>query len=556
MARRGLVSKGMAQGGGPALMPKGGQDKPKSPSLLTIVEVARRLRVEPSHVEAWVGKSQLHGNASGVRPYDLNKFTLDYPDAIREAQKEALASKSSGPARKPKKGLLSKFRSLFSSEDTPAVSSDRQLSKENQRLKAELSKLKKKPASKDSNRELEEKVRFLEGKLSKSQELENKVERLERELEYRQAPPPASPDPDLIAELDTTRRALTEAQKKVAEVAHLQETLERTQLERSELLATISELKERIGPPRESDRLRAALSDQDEPDSELADHRAALAEQQAELADRQAQFASQQAQLEEREAILADREAEVHRAETSFGERESALAQKSAQLTEWERTLSERDESSGSKELPPEPTPTSEDQSRLIEQLLELQQKNLDRYRELERLYSERPPARDEKMDAELSETLRPELDKVKAENNHLKEMLKAAREASAERISELEHRLVSVSRESDQQQEIEIEVVSLRRALEAKETQAQKFSSKLEENEKQLSKALQESTRLTELLIERENRLRELSEEFDEEYRKKIENLDRQVSGLQWKLSLREERIAHLETELARTRE
>jgi hypothetical protein len=55
--------------------------------------------------------------------------------------------------------------------------------------------------------------------------------------------------------------------------------------------------------------------------------------------------------------------------------------------------------------------------------------------------------------------------------------------------------------------------------------------------------------------LIERENRLRDLSTEYEQEYRDKIDNLDRQVSGLQWKLSLREERIASLESEVSELR-
>ena len=102
----------------------------------------------------------------------------------------------------------------------------------------------------------------------------------------------------------------------------------------------------------------------------------------------------------------------------------------------------------------------------------------------------------------------------------------------------------------------MEKELDSLRKGLDAKETQLQKLATKLSDNEKRLSKAMQESARLTELLIERENRLRELSNEFEQEYREKIGNLDRQVSGLQWKLSLREERIAVLESELLRKNE
>ena len=85
MARRGLVSKGMGQGpaagGGQALMPKG--EKPKGPQLLPVAEVARRLRVEPSQVEAWLQKDQLRGGDAGIRPYDFKKFQLDFPEEIK-----------------------------------------------------------------------------------------------------------------------------------------------------------------------------------------------------------------------------------------------------------------------------------------------------------------------------------------------------------------------------------------------------------------------------------------------------------------------------------------
>ena len=142
---------------------------------------------------------------------------------------------------------------------------------------------------------------------------------------------------------------------------------------------------------------------------------------------------------------------------------------------------------------------------------------------------------------------------KLKEQNRGLAEQLQSGQPHDDSRVEELEAQLREALKAGSGHQQMESELNSLRKAMESKENQIQKVASRLSDNEKRLAKAMQESARLTELLIERENRLREVSEEYEQQYRDKLENLDRQVSGLQWKLSLREERIAHLESELQR---
>ena len=223
----------------------------------------------------------------------------------------------------------------------------------------------------------------------------------------------------------------------------------------------------------------------------------------------------------------------------------------------------------------------------MVDDLLALQRANLERFKKLRALYLEskiekKPdvapdqtevylaleqkyktllaqqstenPAHQELME-QLSQS-RVSITRLKEENTRLRSKLTSAEEQESERIKELENQLEVARSQSTDRKFVEKELDSLRKGLDAKETQLQKLATKLSDNEKRLSKAMQESARLTELLIERENRLRELSNEFEQEYREKIGNLDRQVSGLQWKLSLREERIAVLESELLRKNE
>jgi chromosome segregation ATPase len=146
---------------------------------------------------------------------------------------------------------------------------------------------------------------------------------------------------------------------------------------------------------------------------------------------------------------------------------------------------------------------------------------------------------------------------RLRQENAALKSRLAEADvDKWKQKVEELQQRLAQGSRANDASLElVETELRAVRKSLQNREAQVQKIAGRLQENERSLKKALKESTRLTELLIERENRLRDLSTEYEQEYRDKIDNLDRQVSGLQWKLSLREERIASLESEVSELR-
>lgn len=119
-------------------------------------------------------------------------------------------------------------------------------------------------------------------------------------------------------------------------------------------------------------------------------------------------------------------------------------------------------------------------------------------------------------------------------------------------RVEELEARLAENISASSDLEEMETEVRLLRKTLQSREAQVQKVALRFQENERALQKALKESSRLTELLILREKSLNELRSDYEQEYREKMDSLDRQVSGLQWKLSLREERIASLESEIS----
>jgi chromosome segregation ATPase len=216
----------------------------------------------------------------------------------------------------------------------------------------------------------------------------------------------------------------------------------------------------------------------------------------------------------------------------------------------------------------------------LVEELLAVQRVNLARFKRLHQLHLQARQQAGSAADQQELEALRSRYEallknqgsaeeqkelleklseyrgfitQLKEQNRDLKERLQTERSNDDSRVEELEAKLREALKAGSGHQQMEVELNSLRKAMESKENQIQKVASRLSDNEKRLAKAMQESARLTELLIERENRLREVSEEYEQEYRDKLENLDRQVSGLQWKLSLREERIAHLESELQR---
>jgi DNA repair exonuclease SbcCD ATPase subunit len=512
-------------GGGSALMPKG--EKPKGPQLLPVAEVARRLRVQPSQVENWLEKGQLRGDSQGVRPYDFKKFQLDNPELIQRAKQEAVQEKTTQGKRKPKKGLLSKFKSLFGGGSDTDVS-DATLAKENKRLKAQLSQLQKnkKPGSgkKDEGTDLEEKVRYLEGKLSETRALESEVMTLKKQLSEQRSTPSLSGDAS-GQELEEMRAQLAEAQRQSKQGERFREALTLAQQERDELMTTIQELKQQQGSAHDGT-----------PDASNA---AVLA---------------LQASLAQSEHALSEAKQRIH------------------------QVLTENEQLRHSAQQPSQPEAPPQDNA-LIDELLNLQRVNLKRFKRLRSFYEEELQQPQAKADSAELQALRDKyealvakqgsgaetdemmeqlsqsrlfISRLKEENGQLKEQLQNTQQSDS-RVQELEQKLQAALLSGAEYQQAEAELKSLRKAMEAKENQIQKVSSRLSDNEKRLSKAMGESARLTELLIERENRLRELSEEFEQEYRDKLENLDRQVSGLQWKLSLREERISHLEGELQR---
>lgn len=549
MARRGLVSKssGGPQGGGnAALMPKGGE-KPKGPDLIPLVEVARRLRVELPQVESWVQKDQLRGNDSGVRHYDFKKFQLDYPEEIKRAQKEAFQDKQTRSDRKPKKeGFWGKFGSLLGiggKADSDPTHHQQQLALENQRLKRELDKLKKAKPAKDQDKGSEtsaqdEKIRYLESKLSEARALEAEVTQLRKQL--NQPPPPSLPDNSehleaLRYELEDSRRKLRELEQQAVEAI----------------------------------QLRGALQD----------------------AQRHAQDLEERLEQTEQQpvAIPVD-DGEIRQLREALTAREHNLLELQSHLSETQhdnRRLREEIEAAVQQVPAPAPTlPPEDTQGPLIQELLELQRINLERFRRLAALYQDskaRVRALEQAEPVEDLESLKSKYEELlsqqnqastasqnelldqlastratvgllRTESERLREQLSENNSSEFERqIKELEEQIQELRAKGSSQKLLETELSSLRKGMLAKETQLQKVAARLAENEKKLAKATQESARLTELLVERENRLRDLSVEFEQEYRDKMENLDRQVSGLQWKLSLREERIANLETELLR---
>ena len=549
MARRGLVSKGMGGpqgGGGSALMPKG--EKPKGPQLMPVSEVARLLRVEQGQVDSWISKGQMRGNSSGIRPYDFKKFQLDFAEEIKRAQKESLQQKnqSTKSDRKPKKGFFSRFTSIFGGGKEDDDGAGKKLAQENRKLKDELKKLKKKQkpdGDGGADRELEEKLRYLEKQVSESRALEAEVARLRRQVKDQpdSQEGSAAASQEVMQELEQTRQQLAQAQEMASTAAEARRLLAQTQAERDQLQSAFYQLQTQVA----------------------------------------------------NESNSSDDSDEVQRLRASIEEREQALAQmqRRAQdmLLENERLRQEAEEAKQSLSTAAESqAPIAEAKSDpLVDDLLALQRANLERFKKLRALYLEskiekKPdvapdqtevylaleqkyktllaqqstenPAHQELME-QLSQS-RVSITRLKEENTRLRSKLTSAEEQESERIKELENQLEVARPQSTDRKFVEKELDSLRKGLDAKETQLQKLATKLSDNEKRLSKAMQESARLTELLIERENRLRELSNEFEQEYREKIGNLDRQVSGLQWKLSLREERIAVLESELLRKNE
>lgn len=560
MSRRGLVSKSFGPSGGapggPALMPKG--EKPSSSNILPIEDVAATLRVQPSQVLEWVQKDKLRGNDSGIKPYDLKKFQHDHQEEIRQAQARALKNEQKPVDKKPAKGggLLGWF---FRGKERDSVGAQpSNLAQENKRLRAELSQARSESSGSSATNQLEDKVRYLEGKLAKTSSLEAEVTDLRRQLAAAERSSPTA-DPQLEKELEKTRRELAHSQELAQQASALRSALEAAEEER--------------------ERLNAELAQQS---FGQEDNSAAL-EEQLEATRTELQ------QLQDRlESIRHEEESHRSALQTTLSQRE--------ELIEGLRRELDDVRAHAPSQAPPQAIASSEP---LIEELLVLQETNLARFARLQGLYQaaqdklsqlsslpDSPLAEEnyarlqadfetlrvkhqsllEAREANLpdSQEFAEQLAAARANNSRLKQENSALKSRLSEndiepwkaKVEELQQRLAQGHRTNDAGLELaETELRAVRKTLQNREAQVQKIAGRLQENERALKKALKESTRLTELLIERENRLRDLSTEYEQEYRDKVDNLDKQVSGLQWKLSLREERIASLEREVSELR-
>ena len=566
MSRRGLVSKSFGPSGGSpggaALVPKG-EGGPPSSGILSIEDVAATLRVTPQQVSEWVRKDMLRANDSGVKPYDLKKFQYDSREEIARAQAQALRE-SQRPVEKSHQKSVGFFSKLFGKGKSRPASDDAGLAKENQRLREELKKAKAEPQDESATSRLEEKVRYLEERLSRTSGLENENAALRQQLATSESAATnfASPDSsELTRELEQTRRELEASRDALLREEELRQELSVLQGERVRLEAEVFRLESRGETSSADPELEREFSRSQETVRQL----------EARLQHQEDQNGARLAQLE-----------------SELTERDRAVTSLQEELEQVRATIDHS-----------EIAPTSEpSQAALVEELLALQEANLARFTRLKELkeqaeqkLSQNPAGESLSSDSGFAK-LQADFDRLRVkhqsllearENNdsgqqEFAEQLAAARvtatrlkqentalknrlvEADVEgwklKTDELQRRLREASSSSDQGlEQMELELRATRKSLQAREAQVQKIAGRVQENERALKKALKESTRLTELLIERENRLRDLSTEYEQEYRDKIDNLDRQVSGLQWKLSLREERIASLESEVSELR-
>jgi chromosome segregation ATPase len=536
-------------------MPKG--EKPSSSSFLPIEEVAQTLKVQPCQILEWMQKDQLRGNDSGVKPYDLKKFQLDHQDEIRKAQAKALKDEQQVvDKKKPAKsgGFFSRiFRGGGKSREED--SGDNSLEQENRRLRKELSRVKAEAPDPVATVQLEDKVKFLEGKLAKVSAMEQELAQLRRQLANGAG---ATADAELQRQLESTREQMARQSEA------MQETLRQTTAERDRLADALAQ-----------QQASASQTPAGPTQKELEATRQALQEAEARLQSQRSEEESWRAQMQ---STLEEREERINHLQ-----RELAAASEAASSAVAASSAESGDVASNA----------------LIEELLELQETNLARFARLHDLYQQAQArlatasqegsnaateANYQRLLAE-SETLRVKYQSLlearetnTPANQEMVEQLAAARVTTTrlkqenaalkarlaeadvdnwkQKVEQLQQQLAQGSRANDASLElVETELRAVRKNLQNREAQVQKIAGRLQENERALKKALKESTRLTELLIERENRLRDLSTEYEQEYRDKIENLDRQVSGLQWKLSLREERIASLESEVSELR-
>ena len=546
-------------------MPKG--EKPSPSSFLAVEDVATTLRVSPNQVLEWVQKDKLRGNDSGIKPYDLKKFQLDHGEELRKAQAQALKDGQKSVDKRPSKGggggggFLSRlFGGKKDEAPVSGATGDATLAQENRRLREELKKVQSDSPDPNATAQLEEKVRFLEGKLAKTSSLESELNDLRRQLASAERAAPKA-DPAVERELESARRELAQYREVAQRSESLEHALRQAEDERERLRQELAQAPSEANvDSSQTERLREQLEE-----SRLALHQAE---------DRlQGLISQEESQRESHRRTVCDHERLIGDLRDELDKLRQAPA---------------------AEPVRPAVVLSPVDESPLVEELLALQELNLARFARLRSLHDQaqtrlaQAPKADAATEASYArlqsefENLRVKhqsllearennapghneyveqlaaarvtTTRLKQENSALKTRLSEADVDSwKQKVDELQQRLSQGSRASDANLElVETELRAVRKSLQSREAQVQKIAGRLQENERALKKALKESTRLTELLIERENRLRDLSTEYEQEYRDKIDNLDRQVSGLQWKLSLREERIASLETEVS----
>lgn len=124
-AKPGMAKSGSGAGAKPALGSKlpPAKDLPAktggSRNLLSVEDVAERLRVDPAHVQLWLKEGLLKGSAqAGVQLYELEKFRAKHHREIQQAQ-NAPAPTAAPPKAAPK-SAKSQGKKASAKVDTPA----------------------------------------------------------------------------------------------------------------------------------------------------------------------------------------------------------------------------------------------------------------------------------------------------------------------------------------------------------------------------------------------------------------------------------------------------
>ena len=571
MSRRGLVSKSFGppggSPGGAALIPKGEGTGLPSSGYLTIDEVATTLRVTSTQVSEWIRKDVLRGNEFGIKPYDLKKFQHDGRDEIARAQAQALKD-AQKPVEKAHQKSGGFFAKLFGKgKSTPSGGGDAALARENKKLREELQRARTQSKDEATTSRLEEKVRYLEEKLGRSSSLESEVADLKRQLAESQNSDRGvnAGEPALEHRLAQVQHELANAQEAARQGEAARQELSLLHSERAHLEGEVAKLQQQLvqseaGPGRSE--FEAQLQVQ------LEQARATIAEMDQRLQslgqDSESQNHELRSHLDEREGVISELRAELEQARSqnleSPGEVvdhtafvEELLTLQEANLERFRRLKALKDQADEKLSLAPADQAAGPSDGNFIRLQAEFETLRVKYQSLLEARESNSSGHQDF---AEQLAAARATTNQLRQENTSLKDRLtQADLEGWKQKVEELQRRLREAGGSGQNLEQMELELRATRKSLQAREAQVQKIAGRVQENERALKKAHKESTRLTELLIERENRLRDLSTEYEQEYRDKLDTLDRQVSSLQWKLSLRDERIASLESEVSELR-